>query len=42
MEKRSLFTLIGTSLKNAEDYRKANWKLPFLLMGMNSKVSIKF
>ena len=37
-KKEALFTLIGTSLKNAEDYRKANWDSPFiLLMGNEQK-----
>jgi len=36
--KEALFTLIGTSLKNAEDYRIANWDSPFiLLMGNEQK-----
>jgi len=35
--KEDLFTLIGTSLNNATDYRKTHWRLPFILLMGNEQ-----
>ena len=35
--KEGLFTLIGTSLNDATDYRKAHWSLPFILLMGNEQ-----